>query len=99
MSMHHVHHEVVVYAVEVVLLLSDCLQEFYHHQLRAGITELPRIFGMTASPINTAAKSESTMSKHIRKLMTLMDSKVVFISLLFMYNFSPFLLREYHRYT
>ncbi|WJX27542.1 hypothetical protein P8452_16351 [Trifolium repens] len=71
-----------------VLIMDEChnasgkhpyaciMTEFYHHQLRAGITELPRIFGMTASPINTAAKSESTMSKHIRKLMTLMDSKV-----------------------
>jgi hypothetical protein len=35
------------------LLLSDCVQEFYHHQLRSGITELPRIFGMTASPIKS----------------------------------------------
>ncbi|CAJ2657950.1 unnamed protein product [Trifolium pratense] len=71
-----------------VLIMDEChhasgkhpyasiMTEFYHHQLRAGITKLPRIFGMTASPINTAVKSESTISKHIRKLMTLMDSKV-----------------------
>jgi uncharacterized membrane protein YqhA len=103
------------------------VQEFYHHQLRSGITELPRIFGMTASPIkskgiqakrkilliscfslliyhcrlfshaqfhfssllffNTAANSESTLSKSIRELMTLMHSKVVFIFFLSMYNF------------
>ncbi|XP_045805970.1 endoribonuclease Dicer homolog 2-like isoform X2 [Trifolium pratense] len=72
-----------------VLIMDEChhtsgkhpyaciMTEFYHHQLRSGITELPRIFGMTASPIKSkAANSESTLSKNIRELMTLMHSKV-----------------------
>ncbi|XP_045805840.1 endoribonuclease Dicer homolog 2-like [Trifolium pratense] len=72
-----------------VLIMDEChhaagkhpyaciMTEFYHHQLRSGITELPRIFGMTASPIKSkAANSEATLSKDIRKLMTLMHSKV-----------------------
>ncbi|XP_058762785.1 endoribonuclease Dicer homolog 2-like isoform X2 [Vicia villosa] len=72
-----------------VLIMDEChhaagkhpyaciMTEFYHHQLRCGITELPRIFGMTASPIKSkAANSESTLSKNIRELMTLMHSKV-----------------------
>ncbi|XP_039686333.1 endoribonuclease Dicer homolog 2 isoform X2 [Medicago truncatula] len=72
-----------------VLIMDEChhaagrhpyaciMTEFYHHQLRSGITELPRIFGMTASPIKSkAANSESTLSKSIRELMTLMHSKV-----------------------
>jgi len=29
------------------------MQEFYHHQLKSGISDLPRIFGMTASPIKS----------------------------------------------
>ncbi|KEH20231.1 endoribonuclease dicer-like protein [Medicago truncatula] len=72
-----------------VLIMDEChhadgrhpyaciMTEFYHHQLRSGITELPRIFGMTASPIKSkAANSKSTLSKNIRELMTLMNSKV-----------------------
>ncbi|KEH42074.1 endoribonuclease dicer-like protein [Medicago truncatula] len=72
-----------------VLIMDEChhaagrhpyaciMREFYHHQLRSGITELPRIFGMTASPIKSkAANSKLTLSKNIRELMTLMHSKV-----------------------
>jgi endoribonuclease Dicer len=35
------------------LLLSDYMQEFYHQELRSGTTELPRIFGMTASLVKS----------------------------------------------
>ncbi|KAL5140770.1 Endoribonuclease Dicer 2 [Glycine soja] len=51
--------------------------EFYHHQLKSGIYDLPRIFGMTASPIKSkVGKSESSWSENIQKLMILMHSKV-----------------------
>nr|XP_004486471.1 endoribonuclease Dicer homolog 2 isoform X1 [Cicer arietinum] len=71
-----------------VLIMDEChhaggrhpyaciMTEFYHHQLRSGVSELPRIFGMTASPIKKAGNSEETLSKNIRELMTLMHSKV-----------------------
>ncbi|XP_057429681.1 endoribonuclease Dicer homolog 2-like isoform X2 [Lotus japonicus] len=72
-----------------VLILDEChhtkgrhpysriMTEFYHHQLQSGISDLPRIFGMTASPVKSkAGNSELTMSKYIRDLMTLMHSKV-----------------------
>ncbi|TKY72393.1 Endoribonuclease Dicer-like 2 [Spatholobus suberectus] len=72
-----------------VLIMDEChhargkhpyaciMTEFYHHQLQSGISELPRIFGMTASPIKSkVGNSESSWSENIRKLMTLMHSKV-----------------------
>ncbi|XP_020230787.1 endoribonuclease Dicer homolog 2 isoform X2 [Cajanus cajan] len=72
-----------------VLIMDEChhargkhpyaciMTEFYHHQLNSGISELPRIFGMTASPIKSkVGNSESSWSDNIRKLMTLMHSKV-----------------------
>ncbi|KAK7246158.1 hypothetical protein RIF29_41018 [Crotalaria pallida] len=72
-----------------VLIMDEChhargrdpyaciMREFYHHQLKSGITDLPRIFGMTASPIKSkVGNSERTLLENIRKLMTLMDSKV-----------------------
>ncbi|XP_022635484.1 endoribonuclease Dicer homolog 2 isoform X2 [Vigna radiata var. radiata] len=72
-----------------VLIMDEChhargrhpyariMTEFYHHQLHSGSSDLPRIFGMTASPIKTkVGKSESSLSENIRKLMTLMHSKV-----------------------
>lgn len=78
-----------------VLILDEChhtkgrhpysriMTEFYHHQLQSGISDLPRIFGMTASPVKSkAGNSELTMSKYIRDLMTLMHSKVVFLHFL-----------------
>ncbi|XP_027927327.1 endoribonuclease Dicer homolog 2-like [Vigna unguiculata] len=72
-----------------VLIMDEChhargkhpyaciMTEFYHHQLQSGSSDLPRIFGMTASPIKTkVGKSESSLSENIQKLMTLMHSKV-----------------------
>ncbi|KOM37874.1 hypothetical protein LR48_Vigan03g125600 [Vigna angularis] len=72
-----------------VLIMDEChhargkhpyariMTEFYHHQLQSGSSDLPRIFGMTASPIKAkVGKSESSLSENIRKLMTLMHSKV-----------------------
>ncbi|KAJ1414388.1 Ribonuclease III domain [Sesbania bispinosa] len=72
-----------------VLIMDEChhatrnhayariMAEFYHPQLKSGISDLPRIFGMTASPIKSkAGNSELTLSKHIRKLMALLHSKV-----------------------
>ncbi|PNY11877.1 endoribonuclease dicer 2-like protein, partial [Trifolium pratense] len=72
-----------------VLIMDEChhvsgdhpyaciMNEFYHHELRSGTTELPRIFGMTASPVKSkAANSESTLSEKVWELMTLMNSKV-----------------------
>ncbi|CAJ1962982.1 unnamed protein product [Sphenostylis stenocarpa] len=72
-----------------VLIMDEChhargkhpyaciMTEFYHHQLNSGITDLPRIFGMTASPIKSkVGNSELSWSENIRKLMTLMHSKV-----------------------
>ncbi|XP_015960524.2 endoribonuclease Dicer homolog 2 isoform X2 [Arachis duranensis] len=53
------------------------MKEFYHRELNSGISDLPRIFGMTASPIKSkVGSSEYTLSVNIRDLMTLMDSKV-----------------------
>nr|XP_043618423.1 endoribonuclease Dicer homolog 2-like [Erigeron canadensis] len=53
------------------------MTEFYHRQLWDGITELPRILGMTASPVK-AKGSNSTEDywKEINNLETLMNSKV-----------------------
>jgi hypothetical protein len=36
-------------------------QEFYHHQLSSTRSDLPRIFGMTASPIKTKSMQSLTM--------------------------------------
>ncbi|KAL2341557.1 hypothetical protein Fmac_009497 [Flemingia macrophylla] len=72
-----------------VLIVDEChhargkhpyaclMTEFYHQQLNSGISDLPRIFGMTASPIKSkVGNSESSWSDNIQKLMTLMHSKV-----------------------
>ncbi|XP_019181512.1 PREDICTED: endoribonuclease Dicer homolog 2-like [Ipomoea nil] len=56
---------------------SCIMTEFYHPQLHSRNVQLPRIFGMTASPIK-AKGSSSTLSywKEIRCLENLMNSKV-----------------------
>ncbi|KAK7263739.1 hypothetical protein RJT34_31335 [Clitoria ternatea] len=74
-----------------VLIMDEChhargndpyaciMTEFYHLQLKSGISEfdLPRIFGMTASPIKSkGGNSESTLSQSIQELMDLLHSKV-----------------------
>ncbi|KAK6911762.1 Ribonuclease III domain [Dillenia turbinata] len=53
------------------------MSEFYHPQLRANKSELPRIFGMTASPLKAKASSAAIgYWKQIRELENLMHSKV-----------------------
>ncbi|KAK0593324.1 hypothetical protein LWI29_034760 [Acer saccharum] len=56
---------------------SLILTEFYHRHLNSGITDLPRIFGMTASLIKSkGAKSEVGFRRQIHELEKLMNSKV-----------------------
>lgn len=53
------------------------MTEFYHHLLKENSVELPRIFGMTASLVNSKASSSRTMyNKKIDELESLMNSKV-----------------------
>ncbi|XP_031279444.1 endoribonuclease Dicer homolog 2-like, partial [Pistacia vera] len=72
-----------------VLILDEChhtrgkypyaciMTEFYHPQLESGESDLPRIFGMTASPIKSkGANSDHGYWQHINELETLMNSKV-----------------------
>jgi len=44
------------------------MQEFYHRRLKSGIFDLPRIFGMTASPI----KSKGTQPRESTLLLALL---------------------------
>ncbi|XP_022776009.1 endoribonuclease Dicer homolog 2-like isoform X2 [Durio zibethinus] len=72
-----------------VLIIDEChhargkhpyasiMTEFYHRQLQAGVSNLPRIFGMTASPIKSkGAKSVDGYWQKIHELETIMNSKV-----------------------
>ncbi|KAJ4824762.1 hypothetical protein Tsubulata_024394 [Turnera subulata] len=72
-----------------VLIVDEChhatgkhpyaciMTEFYHRQLTSGYYDLPRIFGMTASPIKSkGANLESTSWKVISELEHMMYSKV-----------------------
>ncbi|PON59109.1 Endoribonuclease Dicer-like [Parasponia andersonii] len=72
-----------------VLVMDEChhasghhpyaciMTEFYHCQLHQSATDLPRIFGMTASPIKSkGGNSEISYWKAIHELETLMNSKV-----------------------
>ncbi|WCJ38880.1 dicer-like 2 [Euphorbia peplus] len=53
------------------------LREFYHPQLESGSCNLPRIFGMTASPVNSkGSTSELFFGERIRELENMMHSKV-----------------------
>ncbi|KAJ9546095.1 hypothetical protein OSB04_025802 [Centaurea solstitialis] len=53
------------------------MAEFYHQELHAGGSQLPRILGMTASPVKAKGSgSSSDYWKQIDKLETLMHSKV-----------------------
>lgn len=53
------------------------MREFYHPNFKSKICNLPRIFGMTASPINTkGAKTDDSYWRKISTLETLMNSKV-----------------------
>ncbi|XP_044470277.1 endoribonuclease Dicer homolog 2-like [Mangifera indica] len=72
-----------------VLILDEChhtrgkypyaciMTEFYHPLLKSGESDLPRIFGMTASPIKSkGANSNHGYWENIDELETLMNSKV-----------------------
>ncbi|GAY66382.1 hypothetical protein CUMW_248260 [Citrus unshiu] len=72
-----------------VLILDEChhargkhqyaciMTEFYHRLLETGDSNLPRIFGMTASPIKSkVSSSEQDYWQKIHDLETLMNSKV-----------------------
>ncbi|KAE8698887.1 Endoribonuclease Dicer-like protein 2 [Hibiscus syriacus] len=58
---------------------ASIMREFYHRHFEAGVSDLPRIFGMTASPINTKGdsfKSADGYWRKIHELETIMNSKV-----------------------
>ncbi|PRQ41503.1 putative ribonuclease III post-transcriptional gene silencing PAZ-Argonaute family [Rosa chinensis] len=72
-----------------VLIMDEChhasgkhsyaciMRDFFHRQLESGQSELPRIFGMTASPIKSkGGNPELSYWKTIHELETLMNSKV-----------------------
>ncbi|XP_059435828.1 endoribonuclease Dicer homolog 2 isoform X1 [Corylus avellana] len=72
-----------------VLIIDEChhargkhpyaciMTEFYHRQLGSAGSDLPRIFGMTASPIKTkSGDSENSYWEKISELETMMNSKV-----------------------
>ncbi|XP_074323275.1 endoribonuclease Dicer homolog 2-like [Apium graveolens] len=53
------------------------MTEFYHPQVKSNNFQLPRILGMTASPINTKGSSDKTgYWKKVHELENLMNSKV-----------------------
>ncbi|GER28274.1 dicer-like 2 protein [Striga asiatica] len=53
------------------------MTEFYHRELASNTLQLPRVFGMTASPIKAkASSSEAEYWKQIKELENLMQSKV-----------------------
>ncbi|XVF44119.1 hypothetical protein PTKIN_Ptkin02bG0094800 [Pterospermum kingtungense] len=56
---------------------ASIMTEFYHRELEAGVSNLPRIFGMTASPIKSkGANSVDGYWQKIHELETIMNSKV-----------------------
>ncbi|XP_039045031.1 endoribonuclease Dicer homolog 2-like [Hibiscus syriacus] len=72
-----------------VLIMDEChhakgmhpyasiMREFYHRHSESGVSNLPRIFGMTASPINTKGeRSADGYWRKIHELETIMNSKV-----------------------
>ncbi|KAJ4968818.1 hypothetical protein NE237_015519 [Protea cynaroides] len=53
------------------------MTEFYHQHLRSNATQLPRIFGMTASPIKSKGPDlPCVFGKEILELESLMNSKI-----------------------
>ncbi|XP_019186542.1 PREDICTED: endoribonuclease Dicer homolog 2-like [Ipomoea nil] len=55
---------------------SCIMKEFYHPQLQSRNVQLPRVFGMTASPIKDKGSSSDSYWKEIHRLENLMNSKV-----------------------
>lgn len=72
-----------------VLIVDEChhaggkhpyaciMREFYHKELNSGTSNVPRIFGMTASLVKTKGENLDSYWKKIHELETLMNSKVV----------------------
>ncbi|XP_010549776.1 PREDICTED: endoribonuclease Dicer homolog 2 isoform X2 [Tarenaya hassleriana] len=54
----------------------DKYEDFYHEELKSGTLSIPRIFGMTASPVKTKGAKLESYWKNILELETLMNSKV-----------------------
>ncbi|CAF1940874.1 unnamed protein product [Brassica napus] len=52
------------------------LKEFYHKELKSATSSVPRIFGMTASPVKTKGENLDSYWKKIHELESLMNSKV-----------------------
>ncbi|CAH8386214.1 unnamed protein product [Eruca vesicaria subsp. sativa] len=52
------------------------MKEFYHKELNSATSVVPRIFGMTASPVKTKGENLDRYWKRIHELETLMNSKV-----------------------
>lgn len=52
------------------------LKEFYHKELKSATSLVPRIFGMTASPVKTKGENLDSYWKKIHELESLMNSKV-----------------------
>ncbi|KAL5998516.1 hypothetical protein ACLOJK_009459 [Asimina triloba] len=60
-----------------VLVMENEGWEFYHRNVHRNSPLLPRIFGMTASPVNSKGSSlRAVYAKRIMELETLMNSKV-----------------------
>uniref|UniRef100_A0A1J3CVJ0 Endoribonuclease Dicer-like protein 2 n=1 Tax=Noccaea caerulescens TaxID=107243 RepID=A0A1J3CVJ0_NOCCA len=71
-----------------VLIVDEChhaggkhpyaciMREFYHKDLNSAISEVPRIFGMTASLVKSKGANLDSYWKKIHELETLMNSKV-----------------------
>ncbi|XP_052311294.1 endoribonuclease Dicer homolog 2 isoform X2 [Populus trichocarpa] len=56
---------------------ASIMTEFFHCELKSGHHDLPRIFGMTASPIKSkGANSELYYWQQIRELEDIMNSKI-----------------------
>ncbi|KAL0708763.1 hypothetical protein Bca4012_075189 [Brassica carinata] len=56
------------------------LKEFYHKELKSATSSVPRIFGMTASPVKTKGENLDSYWKKIHELESLMNSKVALFS-------------------
>nr|AXY97465.1 Dicer-like 2 [Populus tomentosa] len=57
---------------------ASIMTEFFHCELKSGHHDLPRIFGMTASPIKSkGANSELYYWQQIRELEDIMNSKLL----------------------
>ncbi|KAG8390726.1 hypothetical protein BUALT_Bualt01G0113400 [Buddleja alternifolia] len=56
---------------------ASIMTEFYHRELASNNLQLPRVFGMTASPIKAKAlRTDAAYWKRISELENLMNSKV-----------------------